>query len=83
MEVRWNPSSSISNVTSYVILYTTTASYTDGGNMSVNGSDTTNGTLTDLEEYTLYDITVRAISGRGVISNDSNVATVRTFTDSK
>ena len=83
VEVRWIPSNLISNVTGYRIVYTTTASYTDGGNMTINGRNTANGIITGLEEYTLYAITVRAISGSGMISGDSDEVSVRTYTDGK
>ena len=83
VEVRWNPSHPLSNVTSYRISYTTTASYTSGDSMTVDGANATSGTLTGLEEYTLYTITVQAISGSGVISGDSSEVSVRTYTDSK
>ena len=83
VEVSWIPSNLISNVIGYLIVYTTTASYTGGGNMTVNGRDTANGVITGLEEYTLYAITVRAISGSRMLSGDSNEVSVRTYTDSK
>ena len=83
VEVRWNPSHPLSNVTSYRISYTTTASYTSGGTVTVNGTNATNATLTGLEEYTIYTITVQAISGSGVMSGNSDPVSVRTYTDSK
>ena len=82
VEVRWNPSHPLSNVTSYRISYTTTASYS-GGTVTVNGTNATNGTLTGLEEYTIYTITVQAIDDSGVISGNSDPVSVRTYTDSK
>ena len=84
MEVTWNPSHpSFTNVTSYNISYTTTASYAVNGNLTVIGSNTTDATLTDLEENTPYTITIQAISARGVISGDSNEVSVTTYTDGK
>ena len=84
VEVTWNPSHpSFTNVTSYIIFYTTTAAYAVNGNMTVIGSNTTDATLTDLEENTPYTITIQAISARGVISGDSNEVSVTTYTDGK
>ena len=81
--VTWNPSHSLTNVTGYVISYTTTASYTVGGNVTINGRTTTRGNLTNLEENTPYTITVQAISSTGLISDNSNVVLVTTYTDGK
>ena len=83
VEVRWNPSYLFSNVTSYRISYNTTASYTSGGSMTVNGTNATNGIITGLEEYTIYTITVQAISSSGVMSGKSDPVSVRTYTDGK
>ena len=83
VRVTWNPSSLLSNVTAYLITYTTNASYTSDGNVTVNGTDTASGILTDLEENTLYSITVQAISVDGIISSKSNEVSVTTYTDGK
>ena len=83
VRVTWNPSSLLSNVTAYLITYTTNASYTSDGNATVNGTDTASVTLTDLEENTLYSITVQAISVDGIISSKSNEVSVTTYTDGK
>ena len=80
VQVRWSPSHPFSNVTSYLISYTTTALYTSGGTLTINGTNTTSGTVTDLEEYTVYTFTVQAISGSGVMSGNSNEVSVRTYT---
>ena len=83
IHVTWKPSSS-SHVTGYLISYTTTASYTtSGGNVTVDGGSTTNGDLINLEENTLYNITVRATSSNKVVNNHSNEVLVRTYTDGK
>ena len=79
VEVTWNPSPS-SGITSYLISYTTTASYTSGGSMTVD--NITSHTLTNLEEGTLYIITVRATNGSGTSAN-SNEASVTTYTIGK
>ena len=81
VEVTWEPSTS-SDVTGYLISYTTTASYTSGGSVTVNGGSTTSGTLTNLEEDTLYTITVQATSDNRISAN-SNEVSVRTYTDGK
>ena len=84
VEVTWNPSHpSLTDVTSYIISYTTTAAYAVNGNLTVIGSSTTDATLTDLEENTQYTITIQAISAREVISGDSNEVSVTTYTDGK
>ena len=57
VEVTWTVSSS-SDVTGYLISYTTTALYTSGGSVTVNGRSTTRGTISNLEENTPYTITV-------------------------
>ena len=83
VRVTWNPSSLLSNVTAYFITYTTNASYTSDGNLTVNGTDAASGILTDLEENTLYDITVQSISVNGIISSESNEVSVTTYTDGR
>ena len=82
VEVIWDVSSS-SGVTGYLISYTTTASYTSGGSVTVNGGSTTSGTLTNLEEDTLYTITVQAIGNNNRMSVNSNEVSVTTYTDGK
>ena len=80
--VIWKPS--LSNVTGYLISYTTKASYTSGGSVTVNGGNTTSGTLTNLEEDTLYTITVQATTiSDNRKSVNSNEVSVRTYTDGK
>jgi len=81
VEVIWDVSSS-SGVTGYLISYTTTASYTSGGNVTVSGGSTS-GTLTNLEEDTLYTITVQAIGINNRMSVNSNEVSVITYTDGK
>ena len=82
IQITWDPSSS-SDVTGYLISYTTTASYTSGGNVTVNGGSTTSGTLTNLEEDTLYTITVQATTSDNRMSANSNEVSVKTYTDGK
>ena len=79
VEVTWTMSSS-PDVTGYIISYTTTASYTSGGNMMVSGS-TTSHNLTNLEEATTYNITVQATSNSGNANSDP--VSVTTYTDGK
>ena len=82
VEVTWSPSSS-SGVNGYIISYTTTASYAMNGSVAVNGGSTTSGTLTNLEEDTLYAITVQATIDGNRASANSTVVSVRTYTDGK
>jgi len=81
VEVTWDQSSS-SSVTGYLISYITTAPYTSGGSVTVNGGSTTSGTLTNLEENILYTITVQAINN-DARSVNSNEVSVTTYTDGK
>ena len=71
------------DVTGYLISYTTTASYTSGGSVTVDGGSTTSHTLTNLEEDTLYTITVQATISDNRMSANSNEVSVRTYTDGK
>ena len=81
VEITWTVSSS-PDVTGYLISYTTTASYINmndrSGNVMVSGNS---GTLMNLEENTLYTITVRANSNNGNINSDP--VSVTTYTDGK
>ena len=81
VEITWNAFNS-SCITGYLISYFTNASYTSGGNVTVNDVNQTSCNLTNLEEYTEYYIIVRVISNLGT-SNNSNGVTVTTYTDSK
>ena len=80
VEVTWDQSL-FTNVTGYLISYTTTASYTSDGSVMVNGIDNTSHTLTYLEEDTLYAITVQATTDDITISPYSIAVTVTTNTD--
>ena len=82
VQITWEPSSS-SDVTGYLISYTTTASYTSNGSVTVNGGSTTSYTLTNLEEDTLYTITVRATTSDNRTTANSTEVSVRTYTDGK
>ena len=81
VEVTWTLSSS-PDVTGYLISYTTTAEYASGGSMMVSDNSTTSSTLANLEENTLYTITVQATSNNGMSAN-SNAVSVTTYTDGK
>ena len=81
VEVTWEESSS-TNVTGYLISYSTTASYASGGNVTVDGSNSTSHIFTSLEENTLYTIMVQAIRNDAMSSN-SNEVSVTTYTDGK
>lgn len=78
VEVTWYP---LSNFTGYRILYTTNASYTDGGNVTVTDGNITSNILTNLEENTLYSITVQVIGGGCQIGDNSNVVSATTHTN--
>ena len=82
IQITWEPSLS-SDVTGYLISYTTTALYTSGGNVTENGSSTASGTLTNLKEDTLYIITVQATTSDNRMGANSNEVSVRTYTDGK
>ena len=82
IQITWEPSS-LSAVTGYLISYTTTASYTSGGNVTVDGGSATNGTLINLEEDTLYTITVQGTASDNRTSTNSNEVSVKTYTDGK
>ena len=81
VEVTWTLSSS-SNVTGYLISYTTTAEYTSGGSVMVSGNSTTSGILMNLEENTLYTITVQAVTSNSGNANSTAVSVI-TYTDGK
>ena len=81
IKVMWNPSSLL-GITGYIISYTTNASYTSGGSVTVNGGGTTSYILTNLEEDTHYVITIQATSN-SIISPSSNKVSVVTSADSK
>ena len=76
VEVTWYP---LYNFAGYLIIYMTDAPYTNGGNVPVNNGSTTSSILTNLEENTLYTITVLAIHDSGTCIN----TLVTTFTDGK
>ena len=82
VEFTWNQPLSF-GVTGYLISYTTTALYTSGGSVTVDGGSITNYTLTNLEEDTLYTITVQATTSDNRTSAISNEVSVRTYTDGK
>ena len=81
VEVTWTVFSS-PDVTGYLISYTTTAEYTSGGSVAVNGSITSH-TLNNLEESTLYTITVQTATSNNRMSVNSAPVSVTTYTDGK
>ena len=83
IQITWKPSSS-SDITGYLISYTTTASYINNNERSNSITvSTTSGTLINLEEDTLYAITVQATTNDNRMSANSNEVSVRTYTDGK
>ena len=84
VEVTWTVSTS-PDVTGYTISYTTNVDYIDissrSGSVMVSGNSATSGTLTNLEENTLYTIGVRA-TGNGGMSGTIEES-VTTYTDGK
>ena len=83
VQVTWDPPAPVSNVTSYIIVFTTTASYASDGSLTVHGYNTTRDILNNLEENTLYTIIVQAFANSSGRSGDSEEATVTTYTDGK
>ena len=81
IEVTWDQST-FPDVTGYHISYITNASYTRGGNETVNGS-TTNFILNNLEEDTPYTITIQTIYNNITFSTNSDEVLVTTYSDSK
>ena len=81
MQITWEPSSSF-NVNGYHISYSTTAPYTSGGIVTVDGSATST-ILTNLEEDTLYTINVQVTASDNGVSLNSTVVSVKTYTDGK
>ena len=83
IQITWEPSSS-TDVTGYLISYTTTASYINNNERSKSATvSTTSGTFINLEEDTLYTITVQATTSDNRMSANSNEVSVRTYTDGK
>ena len=80
VKVTWMASPS-SDVTGYHVSYTTTASYASNGSVTVNGHSTISHTLTNLEEDTLYTITVQATTSDNELSANGNEVSVRTYID--
>ena len=80
IKVTWDQSL-LTDITGYLISYTSTASYTSGGSLTVDGIGNTSYTLTNLEEDTLYTITVQATTDDIRISPYSIAVTVTTNTD--
>ena len=82
VEVIWKVSST-SVIIGYLISYATNASYASSGSVTVNGGSTPSHTLNNLEEDTLYTITVQATTGDNTMCANSNEVSARTYTDGK
>ena len=81
IEVSWDPFVS-TEVTSYIITYTTTAVYTTGNNVTVHGHNVSKVLLRNLEENTPYSITVQSVSAN-TVSGPSIVASLMTWPSGK
>ena len=81
--VTWSPFTPLSNYTGYLISYTTNASYTSGGSVTVNGVSNMTATLIDLEENTIYTIIVQGIGDDEIFSSNSSDVSVTTYTDGR
>ena len=75
VEVTWDQ---LSDVTEYIISYSTTASHISDGSVRVQGGSTTSHVLKYLEGNTPYIITVQAMSGDSRKSTLSNEVSIRT-----
>ena len=82
IQITWSPSPS-DNVTGYLISYASTVPFTSCENEAVNGSSTTSHALTNLEEGTVYTITVQSITTDNRVSANSNEVTIMTYAASK
>ena len=51
--------------------------------MTVNGFDASSYILTNLEENTIYTITVQAVNDIAILSDSSNEVSVMTYTDGR
>ena len=81
IKITWDQSS-LSDVTSYFISYAINAVYANNEIVIVSGADTTDSTLSNLEENTPYTITVQAICDFKRSANGEKVS-VATYTDGK
>ena len=82
VEVTWTVSSS-PDVTGYLISYSTDAEYTSGGSVMVSDGNTTRDIVMNLEENTLYTITVQATASDSRRRINSTAVSVTTYTDGK
>lgn len=79
IEITWNPFLS-KEITGYLIIYATTAIYARGNsNITVYGHNVSKALLKNLEEDTLYSITVKSVS-ENKVSGPSNVVSAITWT---
>ena len=76
--------STAASVFSYTIFYEGHTNYTNSGSVQVS-ADATSFTITELEEYTMYTVTVQANYMFLLLQNMFNSSTVstRTWSDSK
>ena len=81
IEVSWDPIIS-EEVTGYFITYTTSVPHARGSNITVYGNNISKTTLKNLEEDTLYSITVQSVSENN-ISGPSNMVSATTWSTGK
>ena len=83
IQITYEPSPS-NGVTGYLISYITDAQYVDNNERSRSATvSTTSYNLTNLEEDTLYAITIQATTDDNRMSTNTNEVSVRTYTDGK
>ena len=81
IEVDWDPIIS-EEVTGYLIIYSTLAPYARGSNITVYGYNISKTMLKNLEENTLYSVTVRSIA-QNKLSGFSNMVKAITWASGK
>ena len=82
IQITWIQSTS-SDVTGYLITYSTTTPFTSSESERVNGGSTVSRTLGSLEEGTHYTIIVQATTSDNRMSANSNEVSLTTYTDGK
>jgi len=81
INVSWQPIL-FSEVTGYMLSYTSAARYARGDNVTVSGATVSHMVIEKLEENTVYNITVHGVTNNS-ISDASDAVSVLTWTDGK